>query len=142
MSSNSTAVFFYGLFMDESLLETKGITPSSSAIGHIDGYRLRIGKRATLLPDPNGRAYGVLMTITRDEAKALYDEPSVADYVPEAVTVTLSDGPTERAVCYNLPASQLAGTNPAYAESLYSLAQTLGFPQTYLDVIRAEGKLT
>jgi len=36
-------VFFYGLFMDESLLATKGIEPSKVNLGFVDGFGLRIG---------------------------------------------------------------------------------------------------
>ena len=82
-------VFFYGLFMDESLLASKGVRPTEPTIGYVDGYGLRIGKRATLLPEANSRAYGVLMKIASEDAAALYSEQSVADYVAEPVVVTL-----------------------------------------------------
>jgi Gamma-glutamyl cyclotransferase, AIG2-like len=141
MSESNIAVFFYGLFMDESLLASKGVEPSGKAIGYVDGYRLRIGARATLVPDKASRAYGVLMTIGRGEATELYSGETVADYVPEPVSVTVSRGITEPAICYNLPPDKLAGTNSAYAESLLLLAKRLGFPEDYRDAIRMEGNL-
>ena len=82
-------VFFYGLFMDENLLATKGIGPAETAVGFVDGFKLHIGERATLLANPGGRAYGVLMDITESEAADLYSEESVADYAPESVVVEL-----------------------------------------------------
>jgi len=139
MSENHVAVFFYGLFMDEALLATRGIRPLRAEIGYVDGYRLRIGARATLVPDKPGRAYGVLMTIERDQATALYAEESVADYVPEPVSVTSVSGAVDSAICYNLPLNELAGTNALYAESLLSLASRLGFPEDYLEAIRMQG---
>lgn len=139
MNDNKVAVFFYGLFMDESLLASRGIDPSRSAIGFVDGYCLRIGKRATLVPKQSGRAYGVVMTIGRQEAMALYSDESVSDYVPEPVSVTLPSGDVETATCYNLPPGKLEGANPAYAKSLLQLASRLGFPDAYLDSIRIEG---
>ena len=78
-------VFFYGLFMDESLLAAKGVRPTESTIGYVDGFGLHIGKRATLLSEANSRAYGVLMKITSEEVAALYSEQSVADYIAEPV---------------------------------------------------------
>ena len=138
MSDNDVAVFFYGLFMDESLLTSRGIDPSDTTVGFVDGYRLRIGKRATLVPEQASRAYGVLMTIGRDEATALYADASLADYVPEPVSVTLPSGVIESAICYNLPPGALEGANSAYAESLLLLAKRLGFPDEYLDTIRTE----
>ncbi|HSD68411.1 MAG TPA: gamma-glutamylcyclotransferase family protein [Woeseiaceae bacterium] len=136
MSTNETKVFFYGLFMDESLLASKGVHPTERTIGYVDGYGLRIGKRATLLPQANSRAYGVLMTIASEDVAALYSEPSVADYVAEAVVVTLPGAIKVSAVCYNLPAAKLAGTNPEYAAALLALATRLGLPDTYLAHIR------
>jgi hypothetical protein len=65
------AVFFYGLFMDASVLASKGINPSRATIGHVDGYSLRIGRRATLVPDAGNRAYGVLMSLRAHDEKAL-----------------------------------------------------------------------
>lgn len=40
MKSEQMAVFFYGLFMDHSLLAAKGIIPSRAIVGYVDGYRL------------------------------------------------------------------------------------------------------
>ena len=129
-------VFFYGLFMDESLLASKGVRPTESTIGYVDGFGLHIGKRATLLPEANSRAYGALMKITSEEVAALYSEQSVADYVAEPVVVNLPGDTQVSAVCYNLPAAKLAGTNPEYAAALLALATNLGLPDSYLAHIR------
>ena len=129
-------VFFYGLFMDESLLASKGVRPTESTIGYVDGFGLHIGKRATLLPEANSRAYGALMKITSEEVAALYSEQSVADYVAEPVVVNLPGDTQVSAVCYNLQAAKLAGTNPEYAAALLALATNLGLPDSYLAHIR------
>ncbi len=139
MTAEQLTVFFYGLFMDRSLLASKGISPSRVADGYVDAYALRIGSRATLVPDAGSRAYGVLMTIRAEDANALYSDESVADYVPESVSVTLPDGTVESAVCYNLPQDKLAGANARYANALLTLARDLGFPEDYLRQIEAQG---
>lgn len=136
MSKNEPRVFFYGLFMDEALLASKGVHATEPMLAFVDGYSLRIGERATLVPEPNGRAYGVLMKIASNDAAALYSEPSVADYVAEPVVVTLLEGTRVPAVCYNLPAAKLVGTNPEYAAALLALATKLGLPESYLGGIR------
>jgi len=141
MSDDNVAVFFYGLFMDESLLRSKGIRPFQRALGHVDGYRLRIGRRATLETEPASRAYGVVMTLGREDLARLYSDDTVSDYVPETVPVTLASGVIDSAVCYVLPPGKLEGTHAAYADSLLLLATRLGFPGNYLDEIRAEGDL-
>jgi hypothetical protein len=123
MNTDQIMIFFYGLFMDESLLVSKGVNPTEPTIGYVDGFGLHIGKRATLLPEANSRAYGVLMQINSEDAATLYSEQSVADYVVSAV-------------CYNLPAARLTGTNPEYAAALLALATKLGLPDSYLGHIR------
>jgi AIG2-like family len=138
MDFEELAVFFYGLFMDELLLASKGVRASKSTVGYVDGYGLRIGRRATLVPDRTNRAYGVLMTLRAADLRALYSDESVADYVSESVSVVLPDGAVESAVCYNLPEGRLAGANPEYANSLLILATKLGLPDDYLQQIREQ----
>ena len=133
-------VFFYGLFMDENLLRSKGIEPAEVRAGFVDGYGLRIGERATLVRRPGGRAYGTLMHIAPGEAKKLYAEDSVADYLPELVTVELMDGTKIQATCYNLPSDKVTGTNKDYAGLLLNVATRLGFPDAYLEQIRQASK--
>ena len=129
-------VFFYGLFMDESLLAKKGIKPSEVNLGFVEGFRLRIGERATLVRRPDSRAYGALMDIAASDATDLYAEESVADYLPEPVIVKLLDGSQVEATCYNLPGEKISGSNKEYAASLLNLATKLDFPDWYLDQIR------
>ncbi len=136
MSANETTVFFYGLFMDESLLASKGVQAGQPTMGYVDGYGLRIGERATLIPDAGSRSYGVLLKLGSDDVEALYSEPSVADYVAEPLDVTVHGDQQVSAVCYNLPAEKLVGTNPAYAAALLALATRLGFPESYLAHIK------
>jgi len=129
-------VFFYGLFMDETLLATKGIQPGAASPGAVDHYALRIGERATLVRCPESRAYGIVMDIAAVDVAKLYSEKSVADYTPEAVIVELADGTQVEATCYNLPPDKVSGTNKNYAESLLELATRLRFPDAYLEQIR------
>jgi hypothetical protein len=76
------------------------------------------------------------MKIASEDAAALYSEQSVADYVAEPVVVTLPGDIQVSAVCYNLPAAKLVGTNPEYAAALLALATKLGLPDSYLRHIR------
>lgn len=125
-------VFFYGLFMDLGLLEKNGLSPSNPRMGYLANYALKIGNRASLLPSPGQQAYGLVVTVNGEALQQLYTEPSVADYLPEEVSITLATGDTMAACCYNLPARLLTGTNPAYAGKLLALATQLGFPKDYL----------
>ena len=59
-------VFFYGLFMDETLLREKGFQPTSPELGYIEHYALRIGERATLVKIVGQRAYGAIMGLSEE----------------------------------------------------------------------------
>ncbi len=76
------------------------------------------------------------MKIKPEDATALYSEQSVADYVAEPVVVKLPGNVQVSAVCYNVPAASLTGTNPEYAAALLALATKLGLPESYLRHIR------
>lgn len=129
-------VFFYGLFMDQSILKKNGIEPSNPRKGYLQDYALKIGNRASLIPQENERSYGIVMTVDEHAIHDLYAEPSVADYIPEEVNIVLGTNETIKATCYNLPLAMLTGTNESYAESLYELAKQEDFPDDYLRKIK------
>jgi len=134
-------IFFYGLFMDVSLLTEKGLHPEMIGPAVLPDYRIHIGERATLVPSAPGRAYGIVMALSDDEARELYSEPSVREYTPERVRVELLDtGETVETDCYNLPRELgLVGTNPTYAIELSKLVEALGFDSAYVEEVAAFG---
>jgi hypothetical protein len=130
-------VFFYGLFMDEALLRGKGINPVNGRMGFVEHFSLVIGERATLIPSAGQTVYGILFSLTHAEVYALYSEPSVSIYRPEAVSVQLTDGSILPALCFNLPVKPSpAERNPLYASKLRELADRIGLPKGYVHSIR------
>ena len=130
-------VFFYGLFMDETLLQAKGIALPNLRVASVLGFQLRIGTRATLVPAPSGRVFGVVASLAHKELERLYSEPSVQAYKPEAVLAYLTNGETMAALCYNLvdpPSSD--EHNLEYASKLRALAKRLNFPLDYVSSIQ------
>lgn len=130
-------IFFYGLFMDRALLTAQGLHPHVVGPAVLRDHRIQIGERATLLPSPSRRAFGIVMELNDAEAHALYSEPSVREYVREPVRAELLDtGEAIEADCYNLPRELgEAGANPAYAVKLARLARSLRFDATYVEEI-------
>src|SRR4029453_2962436 len=94
MSERRVEVFFYGLFMDADLLRTKGIVAVNPRPARLEGFGLRIGKRATLVPNDNECSYGIVMTLTHQDLKTLYLAPGLEEYVPEAVSCKTPSGET------------------------------------------------
>ena len=79
------------------------------------------------------------MELADREARALYSEPSVREYIRERVQLELLDtGEPVEAYCYNLPRELgLAGANPAYATELSKLVEALRFDAAYVEEIAA-----
>ncbi|MFL5447629.1 MAG: gamma-glutamylcyclotransferase family protein [Gemmatimonadales bacterium] len=137
MPDRSADVFFYGLFMDQELLHSRGIRAEQVEVARVDGLELRIGQRAALTPSKQGRVYGLVMTLTLRQLDELYAEPGVEGYRPEAVLAHLSGGGAIAAMCYNLPQPPGASErNPEYAEKLRAVARKVGLPAEYIASIR------
>jgi len=129
-------VFFYGLFMDEALLRARGITSPNLRIASVPGFQLRIGNRATLVPKPSGRVFGVVASLSHSELEQLYSESSVQAYKPEAVLAHLPNDESLAVLCFNLADLPKAGEhNPEYAAKLRALAKQLQFPLDYVSSI-------
>jgi hypothetical protein len=135
VASRRVAVFFYGLFMAADLVRSKGTDPANIRSALLEGFALRIGKRATLIAQPGAQTYGVIMDLTHADIERLYADASVAAYRPEAVVVH-ADGATVPALCFNLVVPpQPTERNADYAEKLRDLATRLGFPSAYIETI-------
>jgi hypothetical protein len=130
-------IFFYGLFMDADTLREKGLDPINIRPANVKGMALRLGDRATLVPDPAGCVHGVLMALAHAELDRLYAEPSVSAYRPEPLVAEFGDGSSVPALCFILPTPpQTHRTNPEYAARLQAVARRLGLPEDYVNSIR------
>ena len=133
MTVEHVNVFFYGLFMDMGLLQQRGLTPRHPQVARLDGYDVDIRDRATLIRNATARVYGIVTGLTHEDIGTRYADPSVRDYRPEAVVVTLADARQVPAWCYNLPQVTGARRDTVYAVRLVEVSKTLAFPGDYLD---------
>ncbi|NNE66674.1 MAG: gamma-glutamylcyclotransferase [Pyrinomonadaceae bacterium] len=125
--------FFYGLFMDRDVLRESQVVPANPRRAFVDGYRLRIGLRATLVPTPGARSYGMVFTLTDDELDKLYNAPGLEIYRPESVLAHSLEGGSFPALCYNLPeAPGPDELNTEYAARLRAVLSKLEFPPEYV----------
>jgi hypothetical protein len=137
MTDRPIEVFFYGLFMDDNLLRSRGIVPLNPRPATVEGFGLRIGKRATLVPATHERSYGMVMGLTHQELKGLYSGPGLEHYRPEAVTCTTLTGELVSALCYNLPNAPAPDeVNEEYAGQLRAVLAKLGFPAEHVERVR------
>jgi hypothetical protein len=136
VSARRVDAFFYGLFMDTDLLRESGAAPANPRRACVDGYALRIGQRATLVPSAGARAYGMLMSLTHAELDRLYGALGLEQYRPEAVLAQSLDGLATPALCYNLIAAPAPDErNPDYAARLRRALQKLDFPPEYVAAV-------
>ena len=133
MSDRRVDAFFYGLFMDIVVLRESGAAPVNPRRAYVDGFALRIGQRATLVPSAGDRAYGMLFALTHSELERLYAAPGLEEYRPEAVLTQTLEGTPAPALCYNLrEAPQAHERNPEYAARLKRVLGKLDFPPEYV----------
>ena len=79
--------------MDEALLEGMGLHPELIGLAKLSDFKIAIGNKATLIPNPGSSCYGVVMELPDEEVSALYSNPEVSEYKPELVnTVLLHNG--------------------------------------------------
>ena len=129
----SIDAFFYGLYMDETVLSNAGVVPASPRKAGAHGYALRIGKRATLVKAPGSVAWGMVYALTSGDLAKLYGAPGLEAYQPEQIEVTLENRAIIPARVYNLPHAPAADErNPEYAEKLKAAMTRLGFPAEYV----------
>ena len=140
MTDRCIDAFFYGLFMDVDVLRDNAVTPVNPRPGYVDGFALRIGQRATLLPAHGARAYGMLVALTHSELERLYAGSGLEHYRPEAVLARTLEGEPTAALCYNLrEAPSPHERNPDYAARLQDVLRKLGFPLEYIASVSSGG---
>ena len=131
MSESLQDIFFYGLFMDERVLREKGVHPRASRKAVVNGYRLKIGERAMMLPEPSSQVFGMVHVLTEREVDLLYAEPGLDMYRPETVVATFEDGSTRSVTTFNLQQTTTEEkVNTEYAMKLQRVLERLGFPTT------------
>ena len=124
-------IFFYGLFMDESVLRAKGVESRTPRKAVVCDYQLRIGQRAMLCRQPSSKAFGMVYALADSEIDSLYSEPGLEMYHPEFVVATFEDGSSSEVTTFNLSdETETDEPNLEYAAKLRLVLERLGFPVT------------
>jgi hypothetical protein len=129
MSETTINAFFYGLYMDENVLREKGVEPRAPRKAVVPGYRLRIGARATLVPQFGAQSFGVVFALTQSELHSLYVGAGLSMYRAESVLALFEDHSFASVIAFNLsePPSPVEA-NADYAAKLRVVLERLGFP--------------
>ena len=125
--------FFYGLYMDETVLAGAGVTARNGRKARADGFALKIGQRATLVKETGATVWGMVFVLTEAELDRLYGAPGLELYRPEQIEVALENRAIIPARVYTLPQPPAADErNPEYAAKLKAVLTRLGFPADYI----------
>lgn len=126
-------VFFYGSFINRSVLAGGGFTPERVSVARLGGFDIVRRPLATLDRSDQHAVYGILTWATHDELERLYGQSWVRAYRPEAVVVTTNEGALHPALCYIAPGKTAEPPMDRYLEHILEPARELGFPGWYLD---------
>ncbi len=133
------ATFFYGSFMNAGVLAKADVHPEGARVATLDDWELTIAPRATLVPRPGRRVYGILAGLSHTELDRLYakDWFGFGAYLPEAVIVADASGRGVPALCW--VAAQTEGGKPTaeYLEKMLAVAREHAFPEDYVRHIRS-----
>ncbi|MFQ5995307.1 MAG: gamma-glutamylcyclotransferase family protein [Acidiferrobacterales bacterium] len=139
MSNHQVNVFFYGSYINFTVLAEAEIGDRPYQTARLPGYRLVIAPLANLVTDHSSEAFGILTKLTHAELDGLYvahaQEKLGAIYRPEAVIVLTDENKPIPTLCYLSHDMQPSTPDPAYVERILDPAKQYGFPSYYLDHI-------
>ena len=95
MSSQSVVTFFYGSYINRSVLREVELSPERFEVARLPGYDISIRPLANLVPSDEHTVYGVLATTTHAELDRLYrhaQEVLGGHYLPHPVVATTASG--------------------------------------------------
>jgi uncharacterized protein (DUF1330 family) len=128
-------VFFYGSYMNRSVLQSVGLEPAAWEVATLGGFDVRISPRANLVRSDRHTVWGIVATATHEELARLYAHAKDVlgeVYLPEAVIVHDLAGRAIPALCYICPEMQERPAERDYVERILAPARAHGFPAWYL----------
>jgi cation transport regulator ChaC len=140
MADPKVWVFFYGSYINRSVLQEVGLVPEQWEVARLYGFDLIIRPRANLVRSEQASVYGIVATATHCELERLYAharEVLGEIYLPEAVLVQTLTGSWRPALCYLAPAMEPQSAAADYVDRIARPAREYGFPEWY--VRRIEG---
>lgn len=152
--SRKISTFFYGSFMDRSVLKQLGVAVEASEPAMLPGFQIELRPRVNLHRSDRHIVHGAVMSLTHDELTRLYGlghkdlqalgvtvpagDPTDL-YQPEAVVVALANGAWRAATCYIADQQTPADPSDAYVQSVVAAARTLRLPDWYIEHLQSFG---
>jgi hypothetical protein len=140
MIESKVWVFFYGSYMNRSVLGEVRLVPEQFERARLGGFDIRISPRANLVRSAEHVVWGALATATHAELARLYAHAHDVlgeSYLPEAVLAQTEKGDLRPALCYICPEMVARPAERAYVDRILAPARDLGFPTSYLQRLRS-----
>lgn len=128
--------FFYGSYMDLSILKNFDCVPGLWEVARVFGYDIVIRPRANLIRSDRSCVYGTLAAVTHAELERLYariQSDLGHTYLPEAVLAQTLNGTWVPALCYIAPSMDSEPAANDYIGRIVKPARDLGFPAWYIE---------
>lgn len=138
INSVRVPVFFYGTFMDASVLQVNAIDVSHTEPTRLLDYELSVRPRVNLHRSTNEIVYGAIAQVTHQDIDRLYTglkEEFGITYRPFPVSSISHDGTVTSSLCYISEAFADEGPDPNYIDELAECAKRVGAPKSYLERI-------
>jgi cation transport regulator ChaC len=134
MATAKVRVFFYGSFINRTVLAKVGLVPDRVEVARLWGFDILIESLATLVRSDQHCVYGIYCEATHEELRRLYGQDWLAStYFPEAVLVESEGGRMVPCLCYIAPAPPPARPANDYLDWIAGPAREYGFPPWYLE---------
>ena len=140
MVEPEVVTFFYGSYINLSVLREVDLVPRRVEVAWLPGFDLEIRPLANLVPSTGRCAYGILATATHPELSRLYDHARDVlggVYRPRAVLAHTLSGQLEPALCYIAPELSGAPASSEYVARIAEPAREFGFPGWYVERIES-----
>jgi len=127
--------FFYGSYINQSVLRGLGLEPADIEVARLDGYDIRIEPLANLVPAEGASVWGIVTALTPRELVTLYAHARDVlggTYSPVAVVVETTGGEKKAARCYIAPVEAARPANNDYVDRIVGPAREYGFPADYI----------
>jgi cation transport regulator ChaC len=140
MSAPRVWVFFYGSYMNRSVLAESELVVAELEPARLSGWDIAIRPRANVVRSEMGTVHGVLARLSHDELTKLYAHAQTVlgeTYLPEAVLTETRTGAWRPALCYICPEMAPRPAAADYVDRIVDAACEHGLPADY--VARLEG---
>ena len=135
MAEPTVLTFFYGSYMNRSVLAEVGLEPQRFDTARLPGYDITIGPLANLVAAAERTVYGVLASTTHAELERLYSHARDVlggVYRPVPVLAVTLEEEVVPALCYIAASLPQAPASADYVGRVLAPARELGFPAWYL----------